>query len=252
MALAYHLATMGQSQDTIRYDGNGVSGTVYRFADPGMTALQYAGLMGSYAGSSPTYTANRWQDFAFSVGAGISSPVGLDVGNQATNILTQFRYDHQYLLGYSGTVQWWAGASANVVIHTKLNTSITNTFSFWDIFSTVGPTGSFRHTFQLFKKFMDLESSLTLPLVGIGFSHNFTGLYDIAKGEFAKEILGNPSFAHWGNFFQAKWSTFLAIPTKEGDRIRVGYIWDAFQTRYGLFTATYGSHSITLLFDGLR
>ncbi|HAA21098.1 MAG TPA: hypothetical protein DCR93_38700 [Cytophagales bacterium] len=246
-------AAYGQKDSTekIEYSGLGPYASPYRYQDLAMSPLQYRGWMGGLEWSYPTFKARTIDQTDVRLGFGQASPSlpAFNLGNNSYNWLIEVDYSLVWKVLPVSRGHLWFGGISQTVVHGKFHNGLQNTFLFWDVFGVTGPMAEFSYPVTFKETTFPLRSRLLIPILGVGFEHNFNSLYDVHVSEFVGEIMRNPNFIHPGNFTRFRWNTQISAPITNGNRLTLGYSLDFFSTRYADFPTRFANQQISLLFD---
>jgi hypothetical protein len=109
--------------------------------------------------------------------------------------------------------------------------SLVNSDYFYDLFLSIGPSGSIEYDFRFLKRDWHVNWQVTIPVLTYGLRPNFSGLDEAPPNDngFKKEL----EAAQIGTFdvlTNVKSRLELVYPLKNGNRIGLLYYWDFYQS----------------------
>lgn len=199
--------------------------------DDAMSPLLYNGLqIGSYAGAEWRRNKGVWQlDGLFWLGETNAERSGWYTDNYtyAAN-LSYLRYLNaldaakwQFSLG--GALTSWGSFREHI--------SLVNSDFFYDVFVSLGPSGSVDKQFRFLKRNWQISWQLTIPVLSYGLRPNYSGLNEEPPNE--EGIESELKYAEFGSFnvlTNVKSKLELGYPLQNGNRIGLLYYWDFYQS----------------------
>lgn len=198
--------------------------------DGAMSPLLYDGIaLGAYAGADWRKPRSHWQvDGLFWLGQVSSERSGASADSYT------FAINGSYLKQlHPGKMSKWQpslGGALTTWGSFRSHASLVNSDFFYDLFFSLGPSGSMEHRFRMLHRDWILNWQLTVPIVTYGLRPNFSGLDEVPPDDNSFQGFKNAQFGSFNVLNNVKSKIELAYPLKNGNRIGLLYYWDFYQS----------------------